>query len=156
MKSIKNAAKAIIIENEKLLAIKKKNDQGAFYVLPGGGQELEESLSDALIRECREELGVEIIVGRLVCVRDYIAKNHPATGFEKKRPHKVDFFFSAQMKKKNLQVFSPVEPDSEQVAIEWIPIAKIEEFNVFPQVLRKIIKSNFLLNSGSIYLGDVN
>ena len=56
MKPIRNSAKAVIIQNEKILLTKNKDDFGFFYLFPGGGQDHGEELKDAVKRECLEEL----------------------------------------------------------------------------------------------------
>jgi 8-oxo-dGTP pyrophosphatase MutT (NUDIX family) len=74
--SIRNSAKAVIINDQKLLAIKKEDDDGFYYILPGGGQEIYEDFASALKRECLEEIGADVIVGELRYVREYIGQNH--------------------------------------------------------------------------------
>lgn len=54
---IRNSAKAIIINEDKILLTKNQDNEGYFYLYPGGGQEYRETLHDALIRECIEEVG---------------------------------------------------------------------------------------------------
>ena len=76
MKPIRNSAKAIIIEDGRLLAIKLTDEEGFWYCLPGGGQEPGEPLEAALRRECLEEINCEIEICDLRFVRDYIGKNH--------------------------------------------------------------------------------
>ncbi len=76
MKPIRNSAKAIIIHQGKLLLTKNKDNDGFFYLFPGGGQEHGEVLKETLKRECIEELGVQVEVQDLVYVREYIGKNH--------------------------------------------------------------------------------
>lgn len=43
-----------------------------FYEIPGGAVEAGESAPDACARECREELGIEVAVGRLLAVEHQI------------------------------------------------------------------------------------
>ncbi|MCZ8517719.1 NUDIX domain-containing protein [Paenibacillus filicis] len=55
--------KGIVISNNKLLTIKKYDEQfGADFTLPGGGQEHGENLIEALKREFLEEVGCQIEV----------------------------------------------------------------------------------------------
>mgnify|MGYP001246774977 FL=1 len=56
MRHIRTAARALIILDKKVLTIKMCDKTGIFYILPGGGQRHGESLTDALIRECLEEI----------------------------------------------------------------------------------------------------
>jgi ADP-ribose pyrophosphatase YjhB (NUDIX family) len=58
------------------LLTKNQDDEGYFYLFPGGGQEHGETIHDALIRECIEEVGEEVEIGELLHVREYIGKNH--------------------------------------------------------------------------------
>lgn len=53
---------AIIINDNKLLAM--KNDLTPYYYLPGGRVTLHESAEDAVLREVREELGIEVKISR--------------------------------------------------------------------------------------------
>ena len=50
-RQIRNSAKAVIIQNDKLLAIKLHDGKEEWYILPGGGQGCD---------EVREEAGVEV------------------------------------------------------------------------------------------------
>lgn len=56
--------RALIIEEDKILLIKRVKANLSYFVIPGGGVEAGESNEEALIRECREELG-----GRCSCER---------------------------------------------------------------------------------------
>ena len=56
-KKVRNSAKAVIIRDNKLLVLIKRDQDGPYAVLPGGGQRWGETLPDALMRECQEEIG---------------------------------------------------------------------------------------------------
>lgn len=67
--NVMTVAAAIIRGEEGRLLITKRFDEvhlGTLWEFPGGKVEHGESLSEALVREIREELGVGIKVGKLV------------------------------------------------------------------------------------------
>ncbi|GAB2534995.1 NUDIX domain-containing protein [Gracilibacillus alcaliphilus] len=61
MVGIRNSAKAIILHNQHSLAVKKQDNEGFYYLLPGGGQEHGENLHQALARECIEVINAELM-----------------------------------------------------------------------------------------------
>lgn len=63
---MKQRVRAIIIKDEKVLLIKRTKDDLIYWVFPGGAVENEENNNQALIRECKEELGVDIKVNDLL------------------------------------------------------------------------------------------
>lgn len=152
MAGIRNSAKAMIIHEEKLLCAKHKNKDEIFYVLIGGGQEYRENLIEALKRECREEANAEIEVHDLRYVRDYIAKNHE---FADEHPeyHGVELMFYCTLKP-GTEVSNGFGPDTRQIGIEWLEIGKLSEYNLYPKILKELIKPDGM--KGPVYLGDVN
>lgn len=67
------SVRAIIIQHNALLLL-RRNRPGVrvYYVTPGGRVEKGEKLNDALKRECLEELGVHVRVGKKV--GSYVAR----------------------------------------------------------------------------------
>ena len=59
-RQIRTSAKAVIIKNGKLLAIKLNDGKEEWYILPGGGQDDEEILPQTVEREVKEEVEVEV------------------------------------------------------------------------------------------------
>ena len=57
-RKIRNAAKALILRDGKMLAIKISDGREEWYILPGGGQNVEELLPEAACREAAEEMGI--------------------------------------------------------------------------------------------------
>jgi len=59
---------AVIIRDGRVLACRRNRERsaGGLWEFPGGKVELSESAEDALAREIREELGVEIEIGALI------------------------------------------------------------------------------------------
>lgn len=60
VRQIRTSAKAVIIQNGRLLTIKISDGKEEWYILPGGGQDCEEMLPQTVEREVREEAGIEV------------------------------------------------------------------------------------------------
>jgi ADP-ribose pyrophosphatase YjhB (NUDIX family) len=63
---IRPGVSAVILTPEGIL-LQRRSDNG-FWGLPGGGVEPGESVTEAIVREVREETGLEVRPGRLVGV----------------------------------------------------------------------------------------
>ncbi|MBW3114644.1 MULTISPECIES: NUDIX domain-containing protein [Bacillaceae] len=149
--SIRNSAKAIIIQNNKILLTKNKDDDGIFYLFPGGGQEKGETLHEALIRECIEETGEVVAVGELVHIREYIGKNHEHAAFDFNL-HQVEFYFKCTFLHEWSDHHAPSNPDSHQVGVEWIDLDALKNYRLYP----KEIASYIVGRRSKVYLGDIN
>lgn len=153
MKPVRNSLKALIIRDGKVLAIKLRDAEGDWYTLPGGGQEAGETFHEALRRECREEISAEIEIGELRFIREYIAKNHEFANFEPD-VHQVEFMFECKLAEGHVPVIGHV-PDSTQFDVEWLEIARLDSYRLYPLALRPLIGRS---GEGGvpIYLGDIN
>ncbi|ENN96383.1 NUDIX hydrolase [Methanocaldococcus villosus KIN24-T80] len=73
------AVDGIVVKDNKILLIKRKNDPfKGYYALPGGFVECGETVENAIIREVREETGLEVEVKRLFGV--YSSPNRDPRG----------------------------------------------------------------------------
>ena len=150
---IRNSAKAIIVKDGNLLAIKIQENSGTYYILPGGGQEHGENLHQALERECKEELGTEVEIGELIFVREYIGKNHELASYHS-HAHQTEFMFLCNV---NQDIFyNGTSPDKGQTGTEWLPIKELLEYKLFPQALRTHLIAYFDSGRSTTYLGDIN
>ena len=70
------AVSAAIFRNDRVLIVRRARPPAhGLYTLPGGGVELGETLEGAIIREVREETGLEIAPLALVGFREAIARD---------------------------------------------------------------------------------
>lgn len=151
--SIRNSAKAVIVKEDKLLAVKIQENGGTYYILPGGGQEHGENLHQALERECREELGTEVEVGELIFVREYIGKNHELAAYHA-HAHQTEFMFLCQVHQDTFD--NGTNLDKGQTGTEWLPIKELLNYKLFPQALRTHLISYFENGKAKTYVGDIN
>jgi 8-oxo-dGTP diphosphatase len=152
MKPIRVAAKAVIIQDGKLLAVKNVDREGFWYILPGGGQEAGEPLPVALQRECREEIGVDVDVHELLYVREYIGRNHEFAD-QHGDAHETELMFACTIRPGQV-LGNGTLPDASQVGVEWLDLADLDSYRLYPKVLKRVIAS--AKRTGGTYLGDVN
>ncbi|MBD8499283.1 NUDIX domain-containing protein [Paenibacillus arenosi] len=151
MKPIRNSAKAIIIEENRLLLTKNSDDQGYFYLFPGGGQEKGEELKAAVVRECLEEIGCAVEVGDIVYIREYIGNNHEFAEWDYD-VHQVEFYFECRLAGAQAPN-NGLNPDDNQVGVEWIEFDRLHEKRIYP---RKLIEQIMHKQCKPCYLGDSN
>lgn len=149
MYPVRNSVKAIIITDNKLLCIKKSDDFGPYFVLPGGGQEKNETFVDTVRRECMEELGAKIRVGKLRYIREYIGKNHEFA--ENDDNHQVEYMFECELAS-NPDERLAANLDEGQDGIQWINILSPESQRVYPKVLVERLRNEY----SDVYWGDIN
>ncbi|PKQ87940.1 NUDIX hydrolase [Paenibacillus sp. BGI2013] len=152
MKPIRNSAKAIIVQDGRLLVIRLEDQYGTAYVFPGGGQEKGEELKDAVARECLEEIGQAVNVGELLHIREYIGKNHEFAEWDADI-HQVEFYFACSLIDPEATVFKGSNPDDHQVAVEWIALEELSQIRLYPKTIGELLLKS---GSSSIYLGDLN
>ncbi len=124
---------AVIIRDGKILLVRRANEPNkGRWSVPGGLVRSGEKLKDALKREIREELGVEISVGDVACVTDEIFFDE--IGNVEYHYIVVDFF--ADITEGNPRAMS----DAEEVG--WFDLSRIGEVNTVDfveKLVRKIL-----------------
>lgn len=148
----KNTAKAIIIDNDRVLLLKKKYDDGSImYTLPGGTQEPGESLEQAVIREAYEEAAAKVSVSKLLNIYEHQRHSKTQQG---KITHKIEFAFLCHLE----ALYQPKmghHPDPHQVAVEWKKIDQLAQLTLSPKRLSEII-ARYMTLDANIYLGDIS
>lgn len=142
-RKIRNAAKALIIKDNKMLAIKISDGNEEWYILPGGGQDVEELLSDAACREVAEELGLQVEVKDLVFVIE---------GVHGENFHRVDLVFLCEYigEIENAILHS----DTNQVGYDWLDIKTLNTAPLYPSKLRRQIMNLHEGKVHKVYLGN--
>ena len=134
--SIRNAAKAIILhENKVLLNQIRRKDFGAYYSLPGGGQNQYETMEEAVVRECLEETGYSVRPEALVAVLEEI---YLSERFRKEHPdysHKIFHIFRCSLL--SMEKAAPTELDANQTGCVWVNINDVPSIKLFPVRVRE-------------------
>ncbi len=140
---IRNSAKALIIRDGKMLAIKSSDGQEEWYLLPGGGQEVEELLPDAVCREVAEEMGIRVAAKELVFVIE---------GVHGEPFHRVDLVFLCEYIGEIEN--ATLQSDYNQVGFEWLDISTLNRVPLYPSKLRRQIMNLYEEKSYQVYLGN--
>ncbi|PKL51389.1 MAG: NUDIX hydrolase [Candidatus Riflebacteria bacterium HGW-Riflebacteria-2] len=151
-KPLRNSAKALIIRDDKVLCTRNRDLLGDFYLLPGGGQDHGETLKNAVMRECHEEIGARIEVGSLYFVREYISANHELAEYDNSI-HQIEFMFLCRLLEEPASS-GAVSQDAMQTGIEWLPIAQLEKYRFYPGSLIGPLKQFPPTDFTTVYLGD--
>ena len=132
--SARNSAKAIVINNGKLLVNRCHSRFGEYFTLPGGGQHTGEMLTETVRRELLEETGYSVTPIRLSGIYERISE-----GRDEGQCHKIYFIFLCRLDSGNKD--KPSEIDRFQIGSEWIPLREIGSRNLFPRAIRDNIRS---------------
>lgn len=69
--AMNQAARAIIIEGDKILVMHRNNEGSQYFTLVGGKVDKNETPEQALVREVREETGLHVTSAKLVFIEDH-------------------------------------------------------------------------------------
>lgn len=75
----------VVIEDGQILLLNQDTDSGRSFSLPGGKLEDGETLAGALVREMKEETGLDVEPGRLLYVCDHLPAKVVHMTFEARR-----------------------------------------------------------------------
>jgi ADP-ribose pyrophosphatase YjhB (NUDIX family) len=148
MPPIRNTPRAVIIQDGKILLLRKDgDDRGERYGLPGGAQELGESLREALIRECIEEIDGAVTVGTLIHVAEFfkLKDTIPPT-----RRHLMEFLFLCTLPD-DYTPHSGQQPDKHQVEVIWRDLEVLPSLVLYPEYLTDAL--TMIGDGTSTYLG---
>ncbi len=109
--------------------------KGVHYDLPGGGLEPNETLHEGVRRECREEIGCEVDVGRLLLVTEYFPARDGGTYSDQPT---LDLIFECVLLV-GQEPHLPVIPDEDQIGAKWMPLAALAQHTFKPEVATALL-----------------
>ncbi len=152
-KNIRNSAKAVIFRDGKLLVIIKRDQEGRYAVLPGGGQKWGETLPEALKRECQEEIGADVKVRKLLFIREYRSDHHEFASISPDL-HQVEFYFKCKISR-DYEPAQGSHPDNGQREVRWVSLDQLEKVNLYPRSIHTLL-ADLKHSDFPVYLGDIN
>ena len=125
-------AACIILHDGKLLAATNISDK-AYYTV-GGRTHLNETTSDAALREAFEETGVPFEIDRLLYVQEWFS------AYDGNRHHHITFYYLM----KGDASFIPDNSPTDQKGFEtlhWLPLNHLNDYNLVPSFLKSALLS---------------
>jgi len=131
--------RAVIIKDDKVLTIKRTKPNEMYWVIPGGGVEDKETNEKALVREIKEELGVDIRIDKLILEMD---SKKPETINQK------ECFYLCDIEGGKIGSGQGPEfsEDSKYIGthdIEWLSIKDLSDFDLRPNDIKDLICNEY-------------
>ncbi|MCK8058732.1 MULTISPECIES: NUDIX domain-containing protein [unclassified Fusibacter] len=140
MSNYRLSSRGIVIHDEHILL--NEFDHGAYYNIPGGGVEAEETLRDACVRELLEESGYTVITKELLYMFEY---NPVRDEFLYGSRGGIGYVFRCELVDPTKRVEpsvidgGPVGSTIVSTGAKWIPLDKLGSINLVPPIAQKII-----------------
>ena len=135
MKNIIHTVGVLILQDKKVLLVRHGEDAGHIngtYGLPAGRLEKDEDEKTAAIRELKEETGLDVQSEDLV--------EYPSDVWTADIKRKDGNIYTFQIKVFVAKHFSGVLKSGNETTPEWVEIAKLDDYNLLPNVKEIIMK----------------
>lgn len=119
-----------LLDGDSLLLVEHLKEGRSYWLLPGGGVELGETLVEAARRELLEETGLRVEVGRLLLLAESI---EPPAGQEAR--HVLNLVYAGRILGGRLRAGR----DGRLVDVAWHPLAAVPELPMHPPIADAIL-----------------
>ncbi len=131
---VRSCAKAVVVHDGKLLVTKCRDEEnGEYYALPGGGQNLYETLEEAVVRECLEETGYSVSPTRFAALYEEIFDIPDLRERYPGYAHRVYHLFACELM--GGVASAPTETDVMQTGVEWVEITRLNAIRLLPGIV---------------------
>jgi ADP-ribose pyrophosphatase YjhB (NUDIX family) len=127
--SIVPSVTAVVVDNDGALLLVHKTDND-LWALPGGGVDVGESVSDAVVREVKEETGLDVEVGDLVGV--YTNPGHVMAYDDGEVRQQFSLCFRTRL------VGGHAATSSETSEVEFVDAARLDDLKIHPSMRLRI------------------
>ena len=137
-KEIRPVVLGLVRRNNKILVSEghDKNKNETFYRCLGGGIEFLEKSTDALKREFKEEINIDIVI------KDFLGISENIFTYEGKNAHELVFYYSADINDADYKEKYHVIDDNSETDAMWVDIDKFKnrELKIYPEEIFEYLK----------------
>lgn len=118
-------ASGIVFKYGKVALVRHDNSHnGTYYLLPGGGLEKDETIEECVVREVKEEIGLDVKIKSLAYYEDVISEDD----------HTLHIIFRCDILGGNVE---NLDPDLKVKEIVFMDEKDFKTINFFPKTLKK-------------------
>lgn len=130
---------AIVFHDGKVVTTKLQKKGQEYHVLPGGGVESEENINQALIRELKEELNIQVKKFRLVYIKELNLTLPEFTG------RGMEFYFVVDEYEGTPTLgYDPEIKEAKMTELGFLQVNEIKNYKFFPIELIPYIQGDAL------------
>ena len=119
----------VVWHGDRVLLVRRGNPpRSGHWSLPGGAQQLGETVAEAARREVNEEAGLEVVLGEIVATVDLIERDQQ----DRIRYHYTLIDYVAEAAGPSLR------PGSDAADARWFTLAEIEALGLWSETVRVI------------------
>ncbi|MGW2188564.1 NUDIX hydrolase [Streptomyces sp. NPDC001719] len=141
--SVVPSASAVVLDDAGRLLVIHKTDND-LWALPGGGHDIGESIADTVIREVREETGIEVEIQRITGV--YTDPQHVMAYDDGEVRQQFTVCFRARPTGGELRT------SSESKEVRWVSPSELDDLDIHPS-MRLRIEHGMDKNRAAPYIG---
>ncbi len=126
-------ARGILQHKNHILFICYDMSGKQFYALPGGQQETGETLEECAKREFLEETGLEVEVGKLVLINEFIEEKSDFVEGWEEGIHQIDHIFEVSLVFENAIEGMGTNLDPGMVGVRWMDRQTMGTVEFYPE-----------------------
>lgn len=127
--SLKVAVSAFVVDPQLRLLMIRRTDNN-LYSIPGGGQEVGETVTQAVVREVKEETGVDVEVTGLIGI--YSDPAHVIAYDDGEVRQEFSICFRARV------LGGELRTSSESKEVQWVEPADLDDLDIHPSIRLRI------------------